>query len=192
MLLWTILNKEHFDTFAQTGILHNTRSHIHTDFANAYSWMMTQMEKRGLRPPSPTHTPIWCWHTYWNAAKRMPDLRQAALLYKGTNGVRVAFEPYPLQVLYSDFDLWHNVLNKASIAPEEHLERQEDILRKNHAFEDLPDDIRLKIEQTWEKIFDLEWQDDDWTFKNGEKRIQGCFWELRWEQVRDVKMFIAR
>lgn len=191
-MLWTIQNEAQWQHFQHKGVLTALATDtISADFEKPYQWMMQQMAQR-IAPRPDTHYPIWCWHTYWNAQKRRPDLRQAAHLPKGTKGVLLSFEATEKEVLLSDFDLWHHVLNGFAIAPSVALARQLDEWWHLYPQTPYPPHLQHEIEKTWEKIFDLDWQDSFWTEKRTEKRIQGCLWEIRWEQISAAQSFTAR
>ena len=46
--------------------------------------------------------------------------------------------------------------------------------------------------QSWQKIFDLDWYARGIADKREDKLMQVVFWELKLEQVKKVKEFIAR
>ena len=50
----------------------------------------------------------------------------------------------------------------------------------------------MKIERSWEKIFDLSWENDYYTHKNEDKCIQATLWRLEIENVIDIKEFVGR
>ena len=54
--------------------------------------------------------PIWVWWQWW-ADRRRPDLRASGFLPKGVRGIRVECRVKEDQVLLSDFELWHYILN---------------------------------------------------------------------------------
>ena len=66
--------------------------------------------------------PIWFWHQYKNSKSKRPDLRESGLLSKGTKGVLIEFEKPETEILLSDFNLWHFVLNYWHIANNEEQE----------------------------------------------------------------------
>jgi hypothetical protein len=107
------------------------------------------------------------------------------------------------QVLLSDFELWHYVLNYGYLPKTE---------KEGEAFENeltaaglsltgcslrtpLPHArYRQSIEQSWERIFDLTWTDPEHAIVSRTKNrcIQGTMWELRLDEVVDSKEFTAR
>ena len=54
--------------------------------------------------------PRWAWYKY-DETKYRPDLRYSGYLKKGVKGVMIEFEESFENVLLTDFDEWHLVLN---------------------------------------------------------------------------------
>lgn len=52
----------------------------------------------------------------------------------------------------------------------------------------------MEIVHSWEKIFDLDWVDDEQeiTCIKSDKSIQATIWEVKLEQIRSVREFIAK
>lgn len=106
------------------------------------------------------------------------------------------------EVVLSDFDLWHFVMNGHYIADsEKDDEAFEASVAKKWQYArcwnaDLPLRIRRRIEASWEKIFDFDcvWDDEDWHGSSGrDKRdIQATFWSINIGMVRRVDEFSAR
>ena len=61
-----------------------------------------------------------------------------------------------------------------------------------NSFLELPDRIRIKIEKSWEKIFDMNFDIEYFARPFNEKHIQATFWELRVNEVVKVDKFKAR
>ncbi len=51
---------------------------------------------------------------------------------------------------------------------------------------------QLDLEQSWERIFDLSWNNPDFTYAQVEKSIQAVLWELYLDDVIAVEHFRAR
>ena len=49
-----------------------------------------------------------------------------------------------------------------------------------------------RIENSWDRIFDLDWVDEEITHPFDKKSIQATFWQLHFDQIRDVQFFTAR
>ena len=79
-------------------------------FKESYDWLVSEMEKRIGKRPAGVSYPIWAWHTRdWKYKK--PDLRQAGYESQGTKCVCIEFEIPDNQVVLSDYDTWHFILN---------------------------------------------------------------------------------
>lgn len=52
---------------------------------------------------------------------------------------------------------------------------------------------KIKLYESWEKIFDLEREvNEEWSGKKEEQLINATMWEVELEQVVSVKYFIAK
>ena len=101
-------------------------------------------------------------------------------------------------VLLSDFELWHYVLNywylATSLADGEAFETE--LAERGlsiHRTRPRPGSrIDRIIKESWNRIFDLEWVQEDIARSPAHKSIQATFWELTLESVRRVDEFTAR
>jgi hypothetical protein len=89
------------------------------------------------------------------------------------------------QVLLSDFDLWHYVLNRWYL-PQRACERREEI---RSTFLARSMDSRM---QSWQRIFELDWYLKDVTSPRSKRSIQATIWQLPLSAVRSVAAFRAR
>jgi hypothetical protein len=188
----------------ETGSLRGNANHVYDDFKMAYNWMIEQMKIRlKINMPDDLTYPVWAWYQWCNEDKRKPDLRYSGYGEKGTKLYRIEFEIEDHKVLLSDFDLFHFVLNYWYISKNEKENNvfDEEMDKNNITLLDLQDfnkksekinSLRDQIEKSWNLIFDLDWHDEYITSPKHEKSIQAVFWELEWEQVIDIKEFIAR
>lgn len=188
MRVWTIQSLTVLARLEKEQILYAEPAHIPEEFRQAYDWMRAQMERR--IPGYGGHYPWWGWYS------PRPDLRQSGYLPRGTHGVRLELELDPAQVLLSDFDAWHVVLNRGYLA----LSEEEDeawYRRFAMAVPDRwvwppPEPWFSDIINSWERIFDLEAlaTSDDWGA--GPRFIQATFEPLRLADVRRYNHFMAR
>lgn len=123
---------------------------------------------------------------------------------KETKGVLLELEVMADEVLLSYFDNFNNVLNYGYIADSEveydtfydELESHEYChydLQSADKDSDILNQFKIKLYESWEKIFDLERQRDErWSDKKENQSIQATMWEVKWEQVVSVKHFIAK
>ena len=98
--------------------------------------------------------------------------------------VQIEFEVDSDCVLLSDFDDWHFVLNHSYIADSE--TEFDEFYKMNHK------DEKERIEESWNKIFDIGRDISNWTVPLDKKSIQATLWGFRLEQVKKVEWFIAK
>jgi len=151
--LWSIQTLEVWREFERRsgldGIFKADGRRIYPDFRFSYRWLMGQMRNRIFNYKG--GYPIWAW------VYPKPDLRGGAHLSKGAKGVRIEFLlPLP-HVLLLDFGAWHFVLNGEHLG----LSEQEDedferlLPQGKRKYQEVPPAYKEKIEQSWEKVFDL-------------------------------------
>lgn len=199
MILWTIQTEQAWREFKTSGVLRSTSDRIMEEsFASPYEWIVRQMKERIGPPPIPQAYPVWAWLQWENARRAKPDLRAAGHLRKGERGVRIEFECLDSAVLLSDFELWHYVLNywylPKSKAEGDKFEAQ--LGKQGLSFfktKPLPNrKYHEKIVASWDKIFDLDWTEDELASPKSEKSIQATIWEVTAEQVNGYKHFESR
>lgn len=199
MILWTIQAIPAWEKLQKCGVLRLTNpDYLEETFLSAYRWMADQMKIRLRFKPSREMFPLWAWSQWEGEARRKPDLRSTGHLPKGNQGVRIEFEHPDDAVLLSDFELWHYALNywylPSSVADGEAFEAE--LAEQGLSFYEskpLPAcAYHRRIQKSWERIFDLNWWEEDLVSPPAEKSIQGTFWELRLNQVKDAKFFTAR
>ena len=182
LLLWTIQEEGAWKRLDETGVLRADPDRVEPEFRAAYEWMADHLAQK-VPPPPGCRFPLWAWYRWNGAARAKPDLRAAGHLPPGRRGVRIAFSMSPSQVLLSDFDAWHAVLNGVPFVPE-----GGDYDAAMNRFGELEGAERGKfLRSTWEGIFlpaVTQWPDD--------ASIQAVFWELGRDQVREVTSFRAR
>ena len=156
-------------------------------FKDSYDWLVKEMYKRVGSAPSGVSYPVWAWYSRdWKHKK--PDLRNAGYDTPGTRCVCIELEIPDNEVLLSDYDLWHYVLNKWWIDDstcEEEWDRNQDW------FDSLSVDYREKLKvDSWSKIFDLTPVNTKWMCKG--RYIQATFWVLCKENIVDVRYFVCK
>ena len=125
--------------------------------------MVQQMRKRIGKPEiHNVELPLWAWK-YYNG-KSSPKPRRSIDLF-GTYDEELVYMELLIpsdRILASDFMLWHTVLGDSEIETE---------------------DAKPK-EETWERIFDPEFNHPDWcTNVWNERCIQATFWCLFKENI---------
>lgn len=191
MKLWTIQPIEVLQEIEEKGyFICNPQKSKNIDFGNfstAYNWLITQMNSRIKDKPSNVSYPIWAWHTRdWKHKK--PDLRQSGYDTSGTKCVCIEVEIPDKDVLLSDFDAWHFVLNDWWLDDSQN----EDEWDYNHNwFDNLPTDKQNELKlNSWQKIFDLTPVDSDW--KCNGRYIQATFWKLNKKNITKIQYFTAK
>ena len=97
--------------------------------------------------------------------------------FKG-NHYAITIEIPDEQVLLSDEGLWHRVLNDGYLNP---ATNEEDYDKNDEWFDNLPStEQQREKEASWQEIFNTKKIKNDWCH-------QGCFWELRKDQVVTVR-----
>ena len=132
MVLWTIQPVGIWNTIQDTGVYRcDPIKSLMTDlqFQEKYEWLIGQMKKRIGPPPDGVTYPVWAWYMQ-NGKHRKPDLRSERWGYGpgGEDYVCIEFEVPDDQVLLSDFDVWHIVLNNDLISEAE----EEDALQEEY------------------------------------------------------------
>lgn len=189
MKLWTIQPVEVMDIINTTGIFRcdEDKSDNFKDFHDAYLWLVKQMDARNIKHPSGVELPLWAWHTR-NWEHKKPDLRNIGYGIPGEQYVCIEFEIDDKEVLLSDYNTWHYVLNCSWF---DDSTNEKEFNEKHEWFDKLPPKKKAELrEKSWQKIFNVEPNHTDWN-KNGEY-IQATFWELRKDMITNVRYFKAR
>ena len=130
MILWTIQPIEIWKMIQEAGVYRcnpKQSSMPEPEFVEKYEWLIRQMKKRIGPPPGEVTYPVWAWYKQ-NSKHKKPDLRSERRGYGPGDDdyVCIEFEIPDDQVLLSDFDVWHIILNNGLISEtEEEDERQE-------------------------------------------------------------------
>ena len=187
MLLWTSQEEAVYNELLKTGVYRcDLNLSPMKDCRKQYDWLVRQMKQRIGPPPEQVTYPVWALYQQ-DGKHRKPDLRRERWAV-GCNGERFAcleIEIPDRDVLLSDLDVWCIILNDGLLSDTEQedrcLEAQYEALS--------PSEKRRMKEKNWERVFDLSPLNTDWMRRGYD--IQATFWELRLEQVRDVRFFCA-
>lgn len=171
------------------------------EFYVAYTWITEQLraltpDTADSRPPGPA-LPVWAWLIpHQGMGARRPDLRRIA---SGQDHAVVGFDAPAHTVLLSDFELWHLPLNGAGClsqaedqAVDEFLEARGTSLRA--VMEQRPNDPDQRaawdlVQRSWQRCLSPDWTAPGWSREAGDPlRVQACVWEIRPEQVVEVKL----
>jgi hypothetical protein len=166
------------------------------DFLDAYKWMSSKMKDRNCIAREKEIYPLWAWKS-WEGKSLVADLD--FYINSENKYVLLTIELEEDEFLLSDFDLFHYVLNYWYLPENEKDEENFENEYKSHGYtwDDLSNfeiedsnmiEIRKKIEDSWDRIFDIAKEDENLYYgKLEDKSIQACFWRLSIDQVVDVK-----
>lgn len=166
---WILQPEDYWSTCKVRGYIEGHKEHLM--YPEEYKWMMEQMRSR--LPNYKGEYPVWVW-------VKKPDLRQTHF-EKGERFVRLTVELNDNDVLVSDFEDWHMVLNNGFLSFSE---------EEDNAYEE--GKLAMTKEESWNRIFDLETQgDQDW---NGERGVwlQGTTGRIELSSVTKVEHFISK
>ncbi|WP_286078073.1 DUF3841 domain-containing protein [Thomasclavelia cocleata] len=190
MILWTIQPPEVYDLIMKKGYYaceaDKSECLEEMGFKEAYDWLVKKMHEKIGEAPLNIKYPVWAWHT-WNWNRKKPDLR-CPHAQRGRELVCMEIEIPDEDVVLTDFDSWHYVLNKWH---HNYATNDEEWDAQDAWFESLPpDEKKRELEKSWENIFNLEKIDNDWTMQGA--YIQATFWKLSKSQIRKVQYFKSR
>lgn len=193
MRLWTIQPFEVWEELNRKGyfICDPKKADYISDkewnFKESYDWLVNQMELRIGRRPKGVSYPIWAWYMRdWKHKK--PDLRNVGLGTKGEKSVCIEIEIPNNQVVLTDYDAWHYVLNNWYF---DNSTCEEEWEKLHNKFDKLSNEKQKIVrEQSWQKIFDISPYESSW-FQRG-RYVQATFWTLYLKDVKSVQFFIAR
>lgn len=187
MILWTSQEEAVYNELLKTGVYRcDLNLSSMKDCREKYDWLVRQMKQRIGPPPDKVTYPVWAWYQQ-QGKHRKPDLRRERweVGYDGERFACIEIEIPDRDVLLSDFDAWCIILSDFLISDTEQegccLEAQYEALS--------PSEKRRMKEKNWERVFDLSPLNNGWARRGYE--IQATFWELRLEQIRDVRFFRA-
>lgn len=184
MKLWTIQHEGAWRKARRTGFLRADGRRHWSHFREPYLWMAAEMRRRLSEPPRGIRYPVWAWAQYDGERKRRPDLRKSGHLCSEAAGFLIEFEAWEHEVLLSDFELWHYVLNR-SYLPQELREIEDDQSPPTRF-------ARRRMEKSWERIFDLDWYLEDVSVERSQRSIQATVWQVPVSMVISATPFRAR
>lgn len=200
--LWTLQAPEVWQALQEQGTYRCPQEFALKELRHAYTWLAGEMEKRLGPPPAPGITMIWAWHRWAGAKRPRPDMRYSGHAPRGEQLVMLELAIPAEQALLSDLDAWHAPLNGAYLATSDHdYERFAQLYeahpeyqqRRHREFLDrYPPGLRQEVLESWQRIFDLESDNDYYTYPPEEKRVQATFWELRLDTVQSARTYTAR
>ena len=193
MRLWTIQGIAIYEQLQSEGVAYCTKPRVGDlpEFRRAYHWMAEQMIKRIGEPPiKGIEYPLWAWYQYDSAKSNKPsksihDLQEGISAY-------MEIEIPEQDVLLSDFNNWHAVLNEAPLCNWKKISKNRDLLDKEAGrildFEEYPLELQKEIEKSWEPVFELDRRDNEVGRTHKRNRsIQATFWVLKPKHIISVE-----
>lgn len=165
-IFYTVQHLEAWLEFQRTGFIRGYKERAM--FPKEYGWLKGQMEKRVSLYQG--DYPVWLW-------TEKPESFEGHLPY-GQKGVLLTVDLPEEQVLLSDFDMWHFVLNNITI----------------HTKEQAASKVKdISKEISWEHIFDLNFFRRNYTeeYEDYEPIIQGTTGCFSIKKVIEIEFFIA-
>lgn len=180
--LWTVRPATDYAILQRQGIYTADDRYIMPERMEAYQWMSRRLAEK-TPAPAGVCFPLWAWYHAHGSRQPKPDLRKRGHLEKGEKGVRIEFMVPKSDVLLSNFDGWHAVLNNHFFSlDDEEYEYHESLENKLS-----PTELQRAKEESWLRIFDLNLIPDPSIYE-----IQAVFWQLDLASVTKVDYFIAR
>lgn len=174
---------------------------LHWGFKESYEWMKHQMIKRGIYPQHHDDDLFWGWAYSGDRGKKQVDLRVRRHQNKGLYLLDI--EKSEKDLLLSDFDFWHFVLNywplSTSLKEEKYWDKVSSI--NNFYIEKPIKDLFIheQLSQSWNSIFELEFKDNAFYYKLHKLKqkylniykqkilVQATFWSIKLEEVKNIR-----
>jgi hypothetical protein len=185
MRLWTVQDKAAYENLCKDSVLRCNEKLADwlrdAEFKRSYDWLISEMKNHIGEPPVGVKYPICAWYLL-DGKNVKPDLRRfESRNYLGEQYIIEAEIP-DSEVLLSDEEMWHLVLNNGYFSSADDITAIEEA----DAWLDKLPPIEQEREkrESWQKIFDKTL--NPWRF------VQATFWELRTEQVISARKFIGK
>jgi len=182
MIMWTVQPMTVYQQLLREGTFHcDPKQAWAMDdelFRPAYEWLAGQMTRKIGPAPMNVTVPIWAWYR-WGWQHKRPDFRY---YHDYPDQVCLEVEVPEEQVLLSEFEVWNCILNDGFLG-EATTDAEFD--QEQAWFDGLPAKRQLVLKHnSWKKVFKIDpiHGESDWQGKT----VQGCFWELKTEQIRHV------
>ena len=188
MRLVTVQDKAAHDELMEVGVLRckPERSEFLQDFKLRYDWMVEKMRMIVGEPPDGVSYPIWA-HFRLNHRPAKADLRTERFLELGKRPCDhyiITVDVPSEKVLLSDMDYFICVLNFWYCHPGGSQDKGYDAAYAR--IEGLPEDQRdAAIIKSWDNILRVNYDNEE--LKKA-CCVQATFWELRREEVVDVRL----
>lgn len=183
--VWSVQAPKAYQVALGVGAFRASPKHLENDFVNdnSYGFMSEELQKRVGPCPEDVITfwkdqggtglpaPVWVWLQAHDEEhpEKIPD----SFGY-GLRSVVIEAELSKDHLLASQFNAFHHVLNNHHIAL---TDEEDDELR--NLKETQPDLFEERKIQSWQHIFEVDWQGDEYTLeRRGSASIQAVLWQL--------------
>lgn len=157
----------------QSELLQLEKDTPHQDFHRSYKWISEKLSQKYKKPDNVSF-PIWSWYKTYGKHKK-PDLRQFSMYDNNYSLIELSYNEN--EVLLSNFDLWHSVLNNSYCAITTTGEEESLYTESQKYFDELLfNSSQKQIEKSWESIFNID-------KKENNSFIQACTWFIKPENV---------
>ena len=195
MIIYSCIDRIEYETLMEKGFLEcapklTEMPSESVEFAIAYKYMA---DKLRARYRSNLSYPRWGWVQYeGKSVTEQPDVFFANAPYIKSYLLKLNIN----ECLLSDFDAWHSCLNLFPLcySEDEFTEfeywldtaklKYWDVFFKDNVYTHA---LRDKIIGTWDRIFDIYAENDYALYPNDYKSIQAVFWQIRKDNILDVK-----
>lgn len=185
MKLFHICSKTAYEHLLIKGFLSGDGRRVPKDFKNSYDWMSDQMLHHiGKKPKYALKYPVWCWMDGNHAETSFLEDYDA-------NYVLLELNVDDKDVLVSDFENWHFVLNNWFLSLNEEEYKNFELLEKKLSKKEL-DKIK---KESWKYIFDCNIInkneiDKEWFGNMSNSLKQACIWVITLDMLENVKILI--
>lgn len=148
---------------------------------DAYDFMVESMEKKGIKKPDGVKYPVWAWYRI-DGKNARPNCRSNEYRqYQATELLEL--EVPDEQVLLSDFDGWHDVLNRCY---HDGSKTEQEYDEAWSWYESLQAEEQERVKrESWNGIFDIDpIIETEWCHRG--LYVQAVFWEIKPEYIKKV------
>ena len=201
--VWHILPVAAYERLQEKGWIGGDGRRIWHSFRRPYLWLIEQMKSRLGPSPTGSDYPLWVWYQY-DPKRPKPDLRGGGHFNKGRKGYRLELLIPKAELLLSDFDSWHAVLNNWYCSMDESDESgykqwEADLeaagldpftgpdpngLCDGYNDNVLPPAFDQRRRESWQQIFNIS--------DLSKQVVQGTTWKIERQQIIEATPFTAR
>lgn len=160
------------------------KDHLTDKFLHSYDWMVKKMYQNGVNN-SKTLYPFWGWAIF-DYSKNLDDVAiDSWKAYSGysTNKVIIKMDIPDNEVLLSDYNMWHCVLNNIYCNNMTTEQTYDDL---NDAYDKLPPNYKyFEMVTSWDNIFNITEFTNE--FCNVGRYVQATFWEINPKNIIYIK-----